>query len=475
MGVVYLALDTEMNRRVAFKMIRPEEDPGPEPLEATPTPDDESFGELQARFLQEAWVTGGLEHPGIVPVYELGRTTGGIPYYTMRRVRGERTLAEAIDAAQGLDARLALLEPFLRVCDTVRYAHARGVIHRDLKPANIALGDFGETVVLDWGLAKLKDRPDLTRSVWRERVEEFRDATDLHTLASAIGTPGYMSPEAALAQTDEVDARADVYSLGAILYRILTGRLPVEFRSYGELVQKLTAGPPQDPAALDPAIPAGLARICMRALASHKGDRFTDADEMAGAIRAWQTESAMDREIAALTRQAEAALQAAPTLVGEAALRQVDRVTAVCARILDLRPGHEEAETLQQRGRELRERAIAERERGARRRLMKRVAVIGLAVATAATVLVAVLLDARRREAEDARAREAVARTRAEEERTRAEGLADFMLYDLREGLGPIGRLDLLGAVARKSLAYYESLPEKTASLDRAAAITNVG
>ncbi|MHC4550166.1 MAG: serine/threonine-protein kinase [Planctomycetota bacterium] len=480
MGVVYLALDTELNRRVAFKMIRPPgADPETAPLEATPSPDDASFGELRTRFLQEAWVTGGLEHPGIVPVYELGRTTGGVPYYTMRLVRGEKTLAAAIEEARDLDARLALLEPFLKVCDAVRYAHARGVIHRDLKPANIALGAFGETVVLDWGLAKLKDRADVARTVWQERVEELRDETDLKTLASAIGTPGYMAPEAALLRIDEVDERSDVYSLGAILYRLLTGRLPFRFTSYAELVERLVAERPQEPTAVDPALPRGLSAICMRALTPDKADRYADADDLAAAVRAWQRESAVKREVAALTREAEAAVGSAAGMQGEALLRQLDRVTALTSRIRDLQPGHERAGALQDEARGLRDRAIAERERGARKRLLRRVAVVGLVTATAATVLVALLVDAKRREAEEARTREGAQRRRAQEERTRAEDLANFMLFDLHQGLEAIGRLDLLDEVARKSKTYYESLPPEgltnTTLHRRVTALVNVG
>ncbi|MHC4491522.1 MAG: serine/threonine-protein kinase, partial [Planctomycetota bacterium] len=176
MGFVYLALDTELNRRVAFKMVRPdpsasEDTPAPEtPLSLTPPSalDDEeetrSFEELKIRFLQEAWVTGAMEHPGVVPVYELGETAAGIPYYTMRYVKGERTLANAMADAKDLDARLALLEPFLKVCDAIAYAHSRDVVHRDLKPDNIALGNFGEAIVLDWGLSKMEKRPDVAGS-----------------------------------------------------------------------------------------------------------------------------------------------------------------------------------------------------------------------------------------------------------------------------------------------------------------------
>jgi len=148
MGVVYLALDTELNRRVAFKMVRPDAGTAATGKRSTPaSPTDarppargtdaaETFEELKSRFLQEAWVTGGMEHPGIVPVYELGKTGAGVPYYTMRFVRGKRTLAQAIDELRDKtwDERLPLLEPFLKLCDTVRYAHSKGVVHRDLKP-----------------------------------------------------------------------------------------------------------------------------------------------------------------------------------------------------------------------------------------------------------------------------------------------------------------------------------------------------
>jgi len=159
-GVVYLALATELNRRVAFKMVRPDAGTAAtdkrstpaSPADARPPPRDtdaaQTFEELKSRFLQEAWVTGGLEHPGIVPVYELGRTGAGVPYYTMRFVRSQRTLAQAIDEARDRpwDERLALLEPFLKLCDTVRYAHSKGVVHRDLKPDNVALGEYGEVL-----------------------------------------------------------------------------------------------------------------------------------------------------------------------------------------------------------------------------------------------------------------------------------------------------------------------------------------
>jgi serine/threonine-protein kinase len=154
MGIVYWAIDSDLNREVAFKIIRPGGASGAtsapdRPTDISPpakeTPASRAFETLKQRFLQEAWITSGMAHPGVVPVYELGQTSEGVPYYTMRFIAGKRTLATAIEEARERDfeERLQLLEPFLKVCDTLRYAHSRGVIHRDLKPENIAIGEFG--------------------------------------------------------------------------------------------------------------------------------------------------------------------------------------------------------------------------------------------------------------------------------------------------------------------------------------------
>ncbi len=456
MGVVYLALDTELNRPVAFKMIRTG---SKDPLGPTPAaPDDE----LVARFLQEAWVTGGLEHPGIVPVHELGKTPSGVPYYTMQLVRGKRTLDNAISEATTLELRLALLEPFLKVCDAVRYAHSRGVVHRDLKPENVAIGQFGEVVVLDWGIAKVEDRADPVEQQWRSRIAELRQETDLKTMASALGTPGFMAPEAVLGQVEDVDARSDVYSLGAILFRILTGKLPFDLTTFGKYTSDVLKGVQAVPGA-----PSGLEPICLKALAREREGRYADAGELAAAIRKWQGESAVEREVRALEQEAASAMEAAKGLAGEALLSELDRALAVSARILGLRPDHEGARGIRGRAVRAREGAIKERERLARKRQLRRVGVLGLAVAAVATVAVAVMLDARRREAEEARAeatKERDAKATALDEKARA--LDEVLrLADSKKVADLVAEEDALWPV------HPDRAPAMAAWLDRARAV----
>ncbi|MHC4550263.1 MAG: WD40 repeat domain-containing serine/threonine protein kinase [Planctomycetota bacterium] len=412
MGVVYLALDTELHRRVAFKMVRPDpnaprETPAPEtPLSVTPpteehTDDARSFEELRIRFLQEAWVTGAMEHPGVVPVYELGETAAGIPYYTMRYVKGERTLASAMSEARDLDARLVLLEPFLKICDAVRYAHARDVIHRDLKPENIALGEFGEVIVLDWGLSKMEHKPDLAGSLWRSRVAEFRDATDLSTLAGVLGTPGYMAPEAALGRSEEVDAQSDIYSLGAILYQILTGRLPFRFQSFMEFVHQLLEEAPPPVHEVAPEVPLPLSEVCQRALSRRKEERFATVEELAQEVRRWQTEGRLEQQVLDLATQAETELGSARTATGNMMLWHLDRATVACTRILHLRKGHARATALMQAIKQLRERGIRERVRSSRLRVIVTAGFAILAVATIVALYVVGILAEQRREAEE--------------------------------------------------------------------------
>ena len=214
-----MAHDQELNREVALKKMqdRAARDPG-----------------SRARFVIEAEVTGALEHPGIVPVYSLGTDTDGHPFYAMRFIRGD-TLRDAIDRhhktaglAPGADTSALSLQRLLRrfvdVCNAIDYAHGRGVLHRDLKPANIVVGNHGETLVVDWGLAKAMGKPGPAPAMDERPVEPSSGVSSVETLeGSALGTPSYMSPEQANGDLDRMGPTSDVFSLGATLYCILTG------------------------------------------------------------------------------------------------------------------------------------------------------------------------------------------------------------------------------------------------------------
>src|SRR5262249_36552688 len=218
MGKVWLARDDHLGREVALKELGDEQAGHPA---------------AWARFVREARITGQLEHPGIVPVYELARRPENQqPFYTMRFVEG-RTLSGAatdfhqrrsLGQAQSLELR-ALLNAFVTICNAVAYAHARGVVHRDLKGNNVLLGEFGEVIVLDWGLAKVLGQTE--QEVRRRPVQDNQDPALQGTLQGAVmGTPEYMAPEQAAGQLDRIDQRTDVYGLGGILYELLTGQPP---------------------------------------------------------------------------------------------------------------------------------------------------------------------------------------------------------------------------------------------------------
>jgi serine/threonine-protein kinase len=257
LGEVFVAEDTELDRQVALKEIREHRAHDPH---------------SRSRFLLEAKITGGLEHPGIVPVHGLGQYEDGRPYYAMRLIQGD-TFKEAIGRFHQADvpdrqpgerslALRKLLSQFVTVCNAVAYAHSRGVINRDIKDANIMLGKFGETLVIDWGLAKVVGRPegadeaDLTLQPSGEDV-----ATQMGT---ALGTPAYMSPEAAAGRLDLLSRASDIYSLGATLYKVLTGRPPIQGSDAGEVLRKASRGEWLPPRQVKKDVPAGdvdLARL----------------------------------------------------------------------------------------------------------------------------------------------------------------------------------------------------------------------
>ena len=258
MGRVVAAQDLRIGRPVAVKEL----------LDSSPS--------TAARFEREARITARLQHPGIVPIYEIGTWPDGTPFYAMRLVEG-KTLSAALAEA---DNRLALLPSVIAACEAVAFAHAHDVIHRDLKPSNIMVGAFGETVVIDWGLAKTLDDAD------DRDVGPYRSlpGSDLTAVGEVMGTAAYMPPEQANAEP--VDRRADVYSLGAILYHLLAGQAPYVGATSREIVEKVRTGPP---APLPASAPRDLASIVSKALARKPEDRYANAGELAAELQRFQT------------------------------------------------------------------------------------------------------------------------------------------------------------------------------------------
>jgi serine/threonine-protein kinase len=277
LGRLYVARDTVLNRCVALKEIKPAH-----------LDNDEA----RRRFLLEAQVTGQLEHPNIVPIHDLAiRPEDGTPYYTMRLVAG-RTLREAISEYhrrrnQGSTDRLEqtrLLTAFIEICQAIAYAHSRGVVHRDLKPENVLLGNFGEVVVLDWGLAKVVR--GMSADSGLSPVAPTPELNSAETLAGAVmGTPAYMAPEQAAGQVDQIDARTDIYGLGAILYEILTGRKPHEGATVPEVLGKAAAALAPSARLVEPSTPSTLDAICGRAMAREQDERYASAAEMAQEVQ----------------------------------------------------------------------------------------------------------------------------------------------------------------------------------------------
>ena len=255
MGEVWAARDEELGREVAFKIAGAEQ------------------SELCTRLRREAQVIAGLEHPGIVPVHDVGVLPDGRVWYAMKIVRGER-----LDTWIERDPDLrAVLRMFARVCEAVAFAHAHGVIHRDLKPANVMVGEFGEALVMDWGLAKVVGTAEV-------RTRELALPSASTAVGAVIGTLAFMPPEQARGEIDILDARADVYALGAMLYFLLARRPPFEARSPEALQQAVIEG---DAALLPADIPRALQSICARAMARDRDARYGSARELAEDIELW--------------------------------------------------------------------------------------------------------------------------------------------------------------------------------------------
>ena len=267
MGTVYLAQDTALGRKVAVKVMNI----------ADPT------GALATRMTREARIVALLEHPSIVPIHDVGTLDDGRVFYAMKLVQGSRL----DEHARGGSSLADLLRIFQKVCEAVAFAHASEVIHRDLKPENVMVGPFGEVLVIDWGVAKvLINEPGGATASLRAHepsVPSEADATTtlpLPTFVQAgdtsggtvIGTPAYMSPEQARGETETLDPRSDVYSLGAILYFILTGGAPAES---SRVIR---------PRQLDARIPRAVEAICLKSMSERREDRYASAEEIAADI-----------------------------------------------------------------------------------------------------------------------------------------------------------------------------------------------
>jgi WD40 repeat protein/serine/threonine protein kinase len=270
--------DTHIGRDVALRQLPPE-------LGGMP-PEDPMTVSLLARFLQVARVTGQLEHPSIVPVYELGCRADGSMYYTMRLVKG-RSLEEEIAVRATLTERLGLLTHFLDLCQAVAYAHSRGVIHRAINPRNVIIGAFGETVVNDWGVARVRGMQDIHAGELREAVNRMRAAdAAVETDDGQTPDPPYcMSPEQAAGDPEAMDERSDIYSLGAVLYTILTGKPPYHGLTARAFLEHVPVFLPKPARQLEPRALEELAALCARAMAPDPEKRYASARELAAEMR----------------------------------------------------------------------------------------------------------------------------------------------------------------------------------------------
>jgi eukaryotic-like serine/threonine-protein kinase len=283
LGAVFVALDGELNREVALKQIL--EKHADDPVS-------------RGRFLLEAEITGGLEHPGVVPVYGLGTYSDGRPYYAMRLIEGE-TLKEAIDRFHagksktgGTGPRLLELRKLLRrftdVCNAMEYAHSRGVLHRDIKPRNIIVGRHGETLVVDWGLAKATGKSDPSTAE-RTLLPSSASGSSETLPGSALGTPAYMSPEQAEGRLERLGPRSDVYSLGATLYCLLTGQPPFA-GDVADVIRAVQRGEFTRPRQLDSSIDPALETICLTAMAQRSEDRYSSCRALADDLDRWMAD-----------------------------------------------------------------------------------------------------------------------------------------------------------------------------------------
>ncbi len=324
LGAVFVAMDNELHREVALKQILDKHA-------------DDAVS--RQRFVAEAEITGGLEHPGVVPVYGLGTDAGGRPYYAMRFIKGD-SLKDAIarfheDEAlktdpgrRSLELR-KLLRCFTDVCNAIDYAHSRGVIHRDIKPANIILGKHGETLVVDWGLAKAVGRAD--PSVGEQTLAPSSGGSSETLPGSALGTPAYMSPEQARGDLNRLGPRSDVYSLGATLYCLLTGKPPVEDADIGAILNAVQEGQFRRPSQHDPAVDKALEAVCLKAMATLAEERYPTPKALADDLDRWMADEPVTAWREPLARQARRWARRNRTTVTAAAVALLAGVVGLSA------------------------------------------------------------------------------------------------------------------------------------------------
>jgi tRNA A-37 threonylcarbamoyl transferase component Bud32/tetratricopeptide (TPR) repeat protein len=278
---VLLALDSELQRDVALKEIQPAFADQPE---------------HQQRFVREAEITGRLEHPGVVPVYGLGRYPDSRPYYAMRFIKGQslrQALKEFHDPNTGptdpgqRQLRLRqLLNHFVVVCNTIAYAHSKGVLHRDIKPDNVMLGPYGETLVVDWGLAKIMGQAEEAPPAEISTLKP-PEGEDLTPAGWLVGTPAFMSPEQAAGEVQMLGPACDVYSLGATLYTLLTGQPPFRGLGIAAILESVRGGHFPPPRQVNPRVPAALDAVVRKAMALRPADRYGSARELGEDVERW--------------------------------------------------------------------------------------------------------------------------------------------------------------------------------------------